>query len=199
MKSQGLGNLTSLSPLVRMFIYDMIPCFSSHVLKEPRLLEDKSGRPCLIRLYHDDERDYSLVKKMYERFEPKEWTQGLPHRSDKVREEWLQYVFREGINVLAIMDEGVVGHAALFEMESGKSCEYLVFVHQDFQNRGIGTALTQTVKELAEEMGYRRMLVTVEVINFKAIHVYEKCGFCPVGSKDIECEMVLHLKDDDEG
>ncbi|MBW2038325.1 MAG: GNAT family N-acetyltransferase [Deltaproteobacteria bacterium] len=136
---------------------------------------------------------------MYDRFEPKQWTQGLPPRSDERREEWLRCVLRDGINILAIMEGQAIGHAALFEMEPRKSCEYLVFVHQDYQNRGIGIVLTQVMKELAEEMGYRQIWVTVEVINFKAIHIYEKLGFRRVGPMEIECEMVLYLKEDNEG
>ncbi len=168
-------------------------------MKGSRFVHDRFGKLFLICEYNDEKGDYVLLKEMYDLFEPKEWTQGLPPRSDERRDEWLQYVIREGVNVLAIMDERVVGHAALFEMEPRKSCEYLVFVHQDYQNRGIGIALTQAVRELAEEMGYCKIWVSVEVINLKAIHVYEKCGFCRVGSLDIECEMVLTLRDDDEG
>ncbi len=106
---------------------------------------------------------------------------------------------RDGVNLLAIMDGRAVGHAALFEMEPRKSCEYLVFVHQDYQYRGIGIALTQTMRELAEELNYRQIWVTVEVINFKAICVYERLGFRRVGPMEEECGMVLHLKEDDEG
>ena len=105
----------------------------------------------------------------------------------------------EGINILAVIEEKVVGHAALFEMEPGKTCEYLVFVHQHYQDRGIGTALTQAMRELAHEMGYNKIWLTVGAINLKAIHVYEKVGFCVFGPRDIECVMLLDLKDDDEG
>jgi ribosomal protein S18 acetylase RimI-like enzyme len=70
----------------------------------------------------------------------------------------------------------------------------LIFVHQDYQDRGIGTALTQLMRELACEMGWSQIWLTVETRNFKAIHVYEKVGFCFVGPRDIECVMMLTLK-----
>jgi len=177
----------------------MIPHLPPHIVQRLRLIKDKYGAPFVVRLYQDDERDYPALKEMYRGFEPKELSQGLPSRLDHKREEWLRYVAAEGVNLLAIMEEKVVGHAALFEMERGKSCEYLIFVHQDYQDRGIGTALTQLMRELAHEIGWSQIWLTVETRNFKAIHVYEKVGFCFVGPRDIECVMMLTLKGDNEG
>jgi RimJ/RimL family protein N-acetyltransferase len=48
-------------------------------------------------------------------------------------------------------------------------------------------------------MGYSKIWLTVGTLNLKAIHVYEKVGFCVLGPRDIECVMMLDLKDDDEG
>ncbi len=174
-------------------------CPSSYTLRGPIILKDKFGSPFLIRLYQKEKGDYVPLKEMYQGFEPKEATQGLPPRSDCSREWWLKSLLRGGTNLLAIMEEKVVGHAVLLEIEPCRRCEYLVFVHQDYQNRGIGTALTRVVRDLAEEMGYCQIWLTVEAINFKAIHVYEKVGFCLVGPREVECEMVINLKGGDEG
>ena len=169
----------------------------SHIVKRLRLLKDKRGVPFVVRLYQNIEKDYPVLKEMYRGFEPKEWSQGLPPRLDHKREEWLRYVVEEGINLLAIMEDKVVGHAALFEMEREKNFEYLVFVHQDYQDRGIGTALTQVMRELAREIGCSQIWLTVEARNFKAVHVYEKVGFCFVGPREVECVMMLILKGDE--
>jgi len=176
----------------------MLPQLPLHILQRRRLLKDKDGTSFVIRLYQNDENDYPSLKEMYGGFEPKGGSQGLPPPVEHKREEWLRYMVDEGINLLAIMEGKVVGHAALFEMERGKSCEYLIFVHQDYQDRGIGTALTQVMMELAETMRSREIWLTVEERNFKAIHVYKKVGFCITGPKDIECVMMLTLKGDDE-
>jgi RimJ/RimL family protein N-acetyltransferase len=177
----------------------MISHLPPHIVQRLRLVKDKRGSPFVIRLYQDDEKDYPAIKELYRKFEPKELSQGLPPRLEHKREEWLRYVVDEGINLLAIMEGKTVGHAALFEMERDKSCEYLIFIHQDYQNRGIGTALTQLMRELVREMGYSQIWLTVEARNFKAIHVYEKVGFCFVGPRDIECVMMLILQGDDKG
>jgi RimJ/RimL family protein N-acetyltransferase len=174
----------------------MISYLPSHIVQRLRLLKDKCGTPFVMRVYQN--KDYSALTEMYRRFEPKEWSQGLPSHSELKREEWLRYMVDEGVNILAIMEEKVVGHAALFEMERRKSCEYLIFVHQDYQDRGIGTALTEQMRELAHEMGYSKIWLTVGAINLKAIHVYEKVGFCVVGPRDIECVMMLTLKENNE-
>jgi RimJ/RimL family protein N-acetyltransferase len=176
----------------------MIPQLPPHIVQRRRLVKDKKGSPFIIRLYPDVEKDYSAISELYRKFEPKELSQGLPPRLEHKREEWLRYVVHEGVNILAIMDGKVVGHAALFEMERDKSFEYLVFIHQDYQNRGIGTALTRMMRELVREMGYSQIWLTVEARNFKAIHVYEKVGFCFVGPRDIECVMMLPLQGEDD-
>jgi RimJ/RimL family protein N-acetyltransferase len=177
----------------------MILHLPPHIVQRLRLIKDKYGIPFVVRLYQGEKRDYPSLKEMYRGFEPKEWSQGLPPRLDDKRDEWLRYVVTEGVNLIAIVEEKVVGHAALFEMERGKSCEYLIFVHQDYQDRGIGTALTQLMRELAHEMGWSQIWLTVETRNFKAIHVYEKVGFCFVGPRDIECVMMLTLKGNGKG
>jgi GNAT superfamily N-acetyltransferase len=177
----------------------MIPRLPPHILQRPRLLKDKKGVPFVIRLYQNYEEDYPVLTEMYRGFEPKEWGQGLPSRLEQKREEWLRYMVDEGINLLAAIERKIVGHAALFEMERGISCEYLIFVHQDYQGRGIGQALTQTMKEVAREMGYSQIWLTVEAKRLKAIHVYEKAGFRVVGPINAECSMMLTLKKDEDG
>lgn len=177
----------------------MIPRLPPHILQIPRFLKDKNGVPFIIRLYQNDEEDYPALTEMYRGFEPKEWGQGLPSRLEQKREEWLRYMVDEGINLLAAIEGKIAGHAALFEMERGISCEYLVFVHQDYQDRGIGQALTQAMKDVAREMGYSQIWLTVEAKRLKAIHVYEKAGFRVVGPINAECSMMLTLKEDDDG
>jgi RimJ/RimL family protein N-acetyltransferase len=175
----------------------MISFLPPHIVRRLCLLKDKGGTPFVIRLYQNE--DYPSLAEMYRDFEPKEWSQGLPSQSECKREEWMRYMVGEGVNIIAVMEEKVVGHAALFEMERGQTCEYLIFVHHHYQDRGIGTALTQTMRELAQEMGYSKIWLTVGTLNLKAIHVYEKVGFCVLGPRDIECVMMLDLRDNDEG
>jgi len=175
----------------------MIHVLPPHIERRLRLLRDKNGASLIIRFYQDA--DYPALADMYRWFEPKEWSQGLPPCLEDRREAWLRYVVEKAINFLAIMEDKVAGHAALFEIERDFSYEYLIFVHQDYQDRGVGTALSQAVKDVAQAMQYHKIWLTVGAINLKAIHVYEKVGFCMMGPRDMECLMVLDLKDSNKG
>jgi len=51
-----------------------------------------------------------------------------------------------------------------------------------FQERGLGTrALRRLIRYLIDERGHHRMTIDPSVHNPRAIHVYEKVGFKPVG------------------
>jgi ribosomal protein S18 acetylase RimI-like enzyme len=158
-----------------------------------RFMRDKEGKPFAIRSYRGTEQEYFALKAMYDSFEPKECAQGLPTCLEEHRDAWLRSLLGERLNLLAFVENGCVGHAALLEMEPHKSCEYFIFVHQTHQNRGIGTAITDTVRRVAKDLGYQLLWLTVEMTNRRAIHVYEKVGFCRIGPHELECEMVLYL------
>ena len=52
-----------------------------------------------------------------------------------------------------------------------------VTVHDDYQNRGLGTALTMYMVEVARAKGLKRVALEVVADNLRAVNVYEKCGF----------------------
>ena len=102
--------------------------------------------------------------------------------------------------VLAIDDEtgNVVGFVSA--VSDGVLSAYipLLEVLPSYQNRGIGTALSQIGKEFARRMGYGTLWLTVELTNFRAIHVYEKVGFRMAGPMQMECEMIVYLTQNHE-
>lgn len=55
--------------------------------------------------------------------------------------------------------------------------EFGITVHDRFQNKGIGTALTKHLISIARKKGLRKITLKVLTPNKKAIHVYKKCGF----------------------
>ena len=51
-------------------------------------------------------------------------------------------------------------------------------VHDDFQNRGVGSALMAAMVDLADNwLGLRRIELEVWTDNAPAVHLYEKFGF----------------------
>ncbi len=157
-------------------------------------LEDKRGCPFSVVLFRGGSPATLSVRRMYECFEPKECAQGLPPRDRDRRETWLESLLRQRLNLLALRGDQVLGHAVLLDMKPGSTGEYLVFVHQEHQDRGIGSALTGAARDLAQGLGYCQLWLTVGMLNARAIHVYEKAGFRRVGPPDSEWEMAAQLR-----
>ncbi|MBI5446866.1 MAG: GNAT family N-acetyltransferase [Deltaproteobacteria bacterium] len=153
---------------------------------------DKTGSPFSLRLCCGA--DVARLECLYEGFEPKGRAQGLPPGGLQQRTRWLEMLAKGAINLVAHAAERVVGHAALLEIEPGGRCEYMIFVHQDDRNRGIGTALTRSACEVARQAGYRTLWLSVAANNMPAIRVYEKVGFRMIGPPETEREMCLELR-----
>ena len=85
---------------------------------------------------------------------------------------------------MAIVEEGleerIVATAALAfsQTEAFKhKAEFGITVHDDYQDRGLGTAMTKHMIEIARSRGLKKISLTVVTENSRAIRVYEKCGF----------------------
>lgn len=58
-----------------------------------------------------------------------------------------------------------------------------MFVHDDYQNQGIGSKLMEAMLDLAENwLNLKRIELTVYTDNAPAIHLYEKYGFAIEGT-----------------
>ncbi len=156
-----------------------------------RNVQDKIG--ALVELRPCDEHEYAEILTMYDEFEPKESAQGLPPAAVEKRQQWVSKILRESINVMALVNDKVVGHACLIDIDPKIRCEYEVMVHQDWQNRGIGTQLTKLIKEIASLIGYEKIWLTVDSTNHRAMRVYQICGFKFTSPFDVEREMESEL------
>ena len=85
----------------------------------------------------------------------------------------------------AIMVDGEPAGAIQFWEETDPGCRYAdvdIFLGPEHQGRGLGTeALRMIVRHLIEERGHHRITLSTAVDNARAIRVYEKVGFRPVG------------------
>jgi RimJ/RimL family protein N-acetyltransferase len=54
---------------------------------------------------------------------------------------------------------------------------FALTVHDDFQNKGLGTLLTKHMLDIAKKEGLRKVSLSVRSDNARAIHIYQKCGF----------------------
>jgi L-phenylalanine/L-methionine N-acetyltransferase len=82
---------------------------------------------------------------------------------------------------VALVDGRVVGHLGLHIVENPRRRDVGDFgmaVHDDYQGRGVGSALLATMIDLADNwLGLRRIELEVWTDNARAIHLYKKFGF----------------------
>ncbi len=158
-------------------------------IKSPyRSVKDKLGRTVLLRPY--DKGDFNGLSEMYAEFEPKGKAMGLPPAQEENRHQWMMGIVEEWFNIVAVLENRIVGHAALDRPISGNTREFLIFIHQDYQNKGIGQALTFSILDAAKLMDCQKVWVVVENLNRIAIAVFKKAGFCFASGPDTERLMV---------
>ncbi len=138
--------------------------------------------------------DFSSLLDMYRTFAPKPASQGLPPEDPETCQDWLNTLFRLGINMLAWRGHQVIGHVAVIPNVEGKSGEFVIFVHQDYRNLGIGTALGEAVLKMLSHLGFKLVWLTVRVLNYAAIKLYKKLGFEFCDFDDYERLMMLELR-----
>lgn len=152
---------------------------------------DKMG--CRFEVQCSGIEQLSELTKMYDEFSPKAVSQGLPPIMEEQRHKWVVRLIETGENFIAWQEGKAVGHCALILDRKREDGEYIIFVDQPYRNRGLGTELTAVAVQKARELGLKRLWLTVEAFNFRAIRVYRKVGFqfCDEGER--ERTMVLGL------
>jgi len=141
----------------------------------PRAFINKRDEAILIQTLESKQQEQLI--EMYLNYEPRGSFNGLPPISDEVCIKWVRGMIDDAANLIALSFEvGLVGHSALFPINSDE-CEILVVVSPSVQKVGIGTQMTRSLIQLAEELGFERIRLNVEARNHVARHVYQKCGF----------------------
>jgi len=154
-------------------------------------LKDKKDGPLEIRTCSG--KDLFHLLEMYAIFSPKPASQGLPPQDPEACRKWVQKLLKEGENFLAWREGRVIGHVSLLPDYEKKDGEFLIFVDRAHRNRGVGRALTDLALKRAGELGLTSIWLTVEIYNFRAIHLYKKCAFKTCGEDDCERKMVCTL------
>ncbi len=146
----------------------------SHARKDAIL---KDGRRTVLRLYRPEDKE-ALVA-MYASMSQEALKWGMPPY-DRARIERWTTDLTNNVTLIARSEERVVGHLYMFKtpFERRKGvADLLIYIHQDFQNLGLGTLMMKKAIELAKERGLHRIGLTVVADNHSAIRVYEKVGF----------------------
>ncbi|MDZ7702455.1 MAG: GNAT family N-acetyltransferase [Halobacteriales archaeon] len=165
----------------------------------PRTIEDAEGRELRLRRFGDAtgvaaERD-ALVA-MYDAFDPADRAQGIPPSAESAVREWVDDLLEgDAVNVLAWDGESVAGHAVLVPEPSGEY-ELAIFVHQEYQGAGVGTALIRALLGAGQAEGIERVWLTVERWNSAAVTLYRGVGFETTNAGSFELEMAARLAGD---
>ena len=148
------------------------------------------GDIIIIRPY--EERYFSSLLQMYDSYSPLNSVQGLPPIEKETRHQWVEDMISRGSNVLAMHGDRVIGQASFFSMPVNW-VEYFIFIHQDFQRKGIGTAMTLNVIEWARKESLSAIWLSVERNNYIAISLYRNVGFQRFQSSGFELEMIFTI------
>jgi diamine N-acetyltransferase len=73
------------------------------------------------------------------------------------------------------------------------SGEFVIFVHQDYRNLGIGTELTRLTLKKAKDLGFNTVWLTVAITNVIAMRLYRRVGFEYCDMDDCERTMMIKL------
>jgi len=155
-----------------------------------KTVESQKGH--LVTIIPYEERYFTSLIHMYDTYSPLGSVQGLPSIDQDKRHHWTQDMISNGTNLLALHQDMVIGHASLFSMPVNWA-EYFIFVHQDFQRQGIGTAISLYVIDWAHQEELSTLWLSVERKNFVAISLYRKVGFKRIGSSGDCWEMILTI------
>ena len=161
----------------------------------PRTFTDEEGREVEVRRFDGD---VTPLVEMYQSFDTGDRAQGIPPTGASAIREWLESVRGpDAVNVVAVHDGAVVGHAMLVPDRQG-AFELAIFVVRAYQAAGIGTVLTEALLEAGRRAGVDRVWLTVERWNAPAIALYQKVGFEASDPDGFEFEMAATLDAPDD-
>ena len=154
-----------------------------------RLVEDgkpvvlKDGRSVKIRSYKPSDKE-GLVS-MYAGLSRESLRWSMPPYN-RERIERMTSDLNNSIIVLGFDGQRVVGHLQISLATNARfrgTGELFIYLHQDFQNAGLGAALMTEGIAQARTRSIHRVELTVVADNHRAIRLYEKIGFQREGLK----------------
>ncbi len=155
----------------------------------PLTFADGRDREIHLRPYR--ETDLEPLVAMYDGFDPAQRAQGTPPIGADAIRRWLADVLA-GANVVALHGERVVGHVSFVPDGTGRH-ELAIFVHQDYQRAGIGTALLAAGMGQASAEGVTYVWLSVEAWKRDAQRLYRRAGFSTVNPMGFAHRMSRYL------
>jgi len=145
----------------------------------------KDGKEVMLRFLRADDGNelFRMFSSMSD--EALEWS-GAPYTLDIIQ-KWISNI-QNLITVVAECHNGIVGYAVVYKSPYPRRKgigDFAIYLHHDFHNVGLGTAMTKRILQLARKEKMHRIELGVVAENKIALHLYENFGFQIEGvSKD---------------
>jgi putative acetyltransferase len=128
----------------------------------------------------DEPGDWEEIAALMELPKVRWGTLRLPYtRKDQWR-KWMENPSEDRTGIVAVLEGRIVGSAGIHRHKGRRRHvgEVGMSVHDDFQRRGIGSALTAALVDVADNwLDLKRLELTVYLDNEPAIRLYRKFGF----------------------
>lgn len=122
---------------------------------------------------------------MYESLSDEAVRWGMPpYTRERIERGWLSSL-QNVIAFVALQDDRIVGHAQIVKFIHPRrkgSGDLVIYLHQDFHNVGLGTAMLTELIRLGRSEGIHRIGLHVIADNKRAVHLYEKLRFTIEGT-----------------
>ncbi|MDV5168002.1 GNAT family N-acetyltransferase [Photobacterium rosenbergii] len=133
-----------------------------------------------------EKEDIPAIRDIYAGRNAYTGTLQLPHPSLELWRQRLEDLPSNVYSLLAEIDGKIVGQAGMAIEQNPRRRHVAGFgmaVHDDYQGKGVGTALLTELVDLAENwIGVTRIELTVYTDNAAAIALYERLGFVIEGT-----------------
>ena len=145
----------------------------------------KDGKSIQLRFLtkKDEEKLFRMFSTMSEK--ALEWSMA-PYTKEEIK-RWIGNI-QYTIGLVAEYQDNIVGWASIYKFSHPRRKhmgDLLIYLHQDFHNMGLGTAIIERLLQLAKNEKLHRIELTVVKDNTIALHLYQKAGFQIEGiSKD---------------
>jgi len=137
----------------------------------------KDNREVTVRFLTVDDKDklFQLFSSMSD--DALEWS--MAPYTIEVIQRWIDNI-KNLIALVAEWNNKIVGYTAIYKFPHPRRKgvgNQLIYLHQDFHNVKLGTAMMEKLLQLAKKEGMHKIELQVVADNEVAIHLYEKFGF----------------------
>ncbi len=135
------------------------------------------GRSVLIRKLVSEDREKLLQMYASLLTEALRWV--MPPYDETVIDRWLGNL-KNMIALVAACNSKIGGHASIYRFPNERTTglgDLIIYVHQDFQNKGLGTLMLKKLVAVARNQKLHKIVLEVVAENAAAVHLYQKVGF----------------------